>query len=140
MLTIVSQRKWQLFSSILCLAMMWKVTLPMEGTGFSAGRVTGPLFNMADVGILLFAVSLITSFWLRRTSAMLGLGASILSLPLCLLLLAPGPFRRFTGGEWSVPLQSSFVWNMWTIGLLVLLVSTAILCLTNLRHSKSQLG
>jgi len=137
---MVSQRKLQWLGSILCLAMMWKVALPMEGTEFSGGRVTGPLLNMADAGILLFAVSLITSFWFRRTSAMLGLGASILSLPLCLLLLAPGPFRRFAGGEWSVPLQSSFVWNKWTIALIVLLVSTAILCLSNLWRPKSQLG
>jgi len=140
MLTMVSQRKWQWTSSILCLAMMWKVTLPMAGAEFSGGRVIGPLLSMADVGILLFAVSLITWFWVPKTSAMLGLGASILSLPLCLHLLALGPFRRFEGGEWSVPLQFSFVWNKLTIALFVLLVSTAILCLTNLRHPKSQLG
>jgi hypothetical protein len=137
---VSKQRIWQGFGSILCLAMTWKLTLSIEGTEFSGGRVTGLLLNMADVGILLFAASLITSFWLRRTSAIAGLGASILSLPLCLLLLAPGPFRRFAGGEWSVPLHSSFVWNKWTIAWIVLLVLTAIVCLTNLRRPKSQLG
>src|SRR5579864_2971517 len=111
-----------------------------RGYGVFGRTVTGLLLNMADVGILLFAVSLITSFWLRRTSAIAGLGASVLSLPLCQFLLAPGPFRRFAGGEWSVPLQSSFVWNKWTIAWIVLLVLTAIVCLTNLRRPKSQLG
>jgi hypothetical protein len=83
---------WQAIGSILCLAITCRLTWPLDGSEFSGGRITGPLLDMADAGILLFALSLLIGFWLRRIAALAALAATLLCLPLCLLFLAPGPF------------------------------------------------
>jgi hypothetical protein len=127
----------QVLGSILCLAIEWKLTGSLESTEFAGGIVTGPLLHITYAGLLLFTASLLSVLWLGRFSAIAGLLASLLSLPLALLFLAPGPFRHVVGGIWSVPLQSSFVLNEWTVGWFVVLLLTATICVKNLRRQKS---
>lgn len=135
--TVTKQKLAQALGSVLCLAIGWKLTGPLGGSEFSGGSVTGPLLNMADSGALLFVVSLLVLFWLRRVAAVTGLAASLLCLPLCLLLLAPGPFRHLVGGEWSGPPQSSFAWSRWKVGWTIALLATMFVCLRNLASARA---
>ena len=86
----------------------------VDGSEFVGGRITGPLLNLSDAGLLLFCLAVLLLFWFPRFSALIGISASLLVSPLLLYFLAPGPFRRMFRGEWSVPLKSSFAWNTWS--------------------------
>lgn len=123
-------RRWQAIGSILCLVITCRLTWSLDGTEFSGGRITGPLLNMVDAAILLFALSLVGLWW-RRVSAVVALAATLLCLPMSVLFLAPGPFRRVVGGIWSVPLQSNFDWSPWTIAWPIALLATMLVCLLN---------
>lgn len=122
----------QATGSVICLAFTWRLTYGLGGTEFSGGTITGPLLSMSDVAILLFLVSTILVFWLPRTMGLLTTLACLLSLPMCLLFLAPGPFRRTTGGVWSVPLQSNLVLTASTLGWAVILIVTFGVAIWNL--------
>ena len=102
--------------SLICILLSWKLTMALGGTEFSGGRITGPLCSMPEFALLLFTISLILVIRLPRTSAAFVSIAALLCIPLSFLLLAPGPFRRITGGEWTVPLQSNFVLSLWNVG------------------------
>ena len=121
---------------IICIGLNWRLTAGLQGTEFSGGTVTGSLLSMSDLAVLLFVVSLFLVFWMRRTAAaLMGIGA-LLCLPLSLLILAPGLFRKLVGGLWSVPLQSNFTFNKWVIAwFLALLASLVIAIGTLVRHS-----
>lgn len=114
----------QATGSVICLAFTWRLTYGLGGTEFSGGTITGPLLSMSDFAILLFLVSTTLVFWLPRTTALLTALACLFSLPMCLLFVAPGPFRRITGGVWSVPLQSNFVLTIPTLGWALMLIVT----------------
>ena len=109
------QELWQAISCVLCIAVAWVHLDDVGASEFSGGRVTGPLFAMADNGSLLFIPALVLTFFYRRIAAVLGLMASILCLPIYLYFTAPAPFRWVFRGEYSVPLRANFVWNNWAI-------------------------
>ena len=88
---------------------------PVDGSEFVGGRVTGTVFDLGDDGLLLFGLSLLLLFWFPRFSAAIAIIASLLASPLLLDFVAPGPFRRVFKGNWSVHLNSSFVWNTWAV-------------------------
>jgi hypothetical protein len=82
------------------------------------------LLTLYDVGGLLFILSLPLALFYRRIAAAITILASLLCLPLYLYFATPGLFRLVFGGEYSVPLQTNFVWNRWTIfGILVLAIA-----------------
>jgi hypothetical protein len=135
MTTGAKQKLAQAIGCVLCMAISWKLTWRLDGTEFSGGHVTGPLLNMADTGFFLLAISLILLSWLPRIAGATGLAASLLCLPLCLLFIAPGPFRHLVGGEWSAPLQSNFYWSRWTVGWTIALLATILVCLRNAAQS-----
>ncbi len=87
----------------------------LDGSEFVGGRITGPVLDLADAGLLLFGLSLLLLFWFPRVSAAIAIVASVLVSPLFLYFVAPGPFHRMFKGEWSVPLSSNFVWNTWAV-------------------------
>lgn len=122
----------QATGSVICLAFTWRLTYGLGATEFSGGTITGPLLSMSDVAILLFLVSTILVFWLPRTTALLTALACLLSLPMCLLFLAPGLFRRIAGGAWSAPLQSNFMLTTSTVGWAVMLIVTFGVAIWNL--------
>ena len=99
----------QAVACLLCAILIWRYDAPLEGTEFSAGRITGPLLEMANVSILLFAIGLILSFFRSRLSAAVTLGAALLALPLFLYFTCPGPFRYIFKGNYSVPAPQSLV-------------------------------
>lgn len=129
---------------LLCAIVVWRYGADLEGTEFIGGWLTGPLLNLYDVGTFLFVPALLLAFFFRRIAAAFALTASLLCLPLYLYFVAPGPFRSVFRGEYSVPLQASFVWNSWAaLGILTLVVATCV-SLWNLatpaRASKSAPG
>ncbi len=105
----------QAISCAICATIAWHISSGLGETEFSGGRITGPLLNLNNLGILLFATAVILTFLFPRLAAVAGITASLISLPLYFYLMAPGPFRRMFPGEYSVPLQSNFVWNRWLI-------------------------
>jgi hypothetical protein len=83
----------------------------VDGSEFAGGRITGPVLDLGDAGLLLFGLSLLLLFWFPRASAAIAAVASLVVSPLLLYIVARGPFRRVFRGEWSVPLNS----NPWAI-------------------------
>jgi hypothetical protein len=58
---------------------------------FVGGRVTGPLFHMADLAWLLFMVAFVAMFFRRRVGATIALGGCLLWAPLVFYLAARAP-------------------------------------------------
>jgi hypothetical protein len=103
-----------------------------EASELSSGRITGPLVSVFDNGLLLFFLALVMTFFYRKIGAVLGLVAALLCFPLYFYFTVPGLFRSVFRGQWSVPLQSYFVWDMWaTAGILALGIA-AIVCICGL--------
>jgi hypothetical protein len=70
---------------------------------------------MAENGSLIFLGALLLTFLFPRVAATVALLATLLSLPFYLYILMPGPFRWLFKGEYSVPLQSPFMWSTWAV-------------------------
>ncbi len=118
---------WQAISCLLCFIVAWAHLDDVGASEFSGGWLTGPLFKMADYGCTLFFLSLLLTFFSRRIVGVTTLVASLLCMPFYLYFLAPGPFRRVFRGEYSVPLQTSFVWDTWAVaGIVSLLLAIVV--------------
>lgn len=99
----------------------------LENSEFTGGWLTGRLLNASDVGTWLFVAAVALTFPFRRIACGAMLTAALACLPLYLYIVAPGPFRRIVGGEYSVPLQASFVWDVGAIaGICVLILAIAV--------------
>ena len=105
----------QAASCLLYLGVMWRYESGLGGTEFSGGWLTRPLLNLYDVGTLLFVLALLLAFFYRRTAAAVGLIAALLSFPLYLYFIAPGPVRHLFSGAYLAPLRANFVWNQWRV-------------------------
>ena len=114
--------------SILLLAcwLTLRIFNAVDGSEFSGGRITGPIGTMCDVAIVGFFVGIVLAYPFPRVASVISLLASLLSLPLLLYFIAPVPFRTVVRGEYSVPLQSNFVWSKWSLepAIAVLIVIT----------------
>jgi hypothetical protein len=129
---MVTERKLQLAQSLGCLIsaiLMWHYGSDLEGTEFSGGQITGPLLRMGDAGILLFSTAALLNFLYQRIAAVVSLLASLLSLPLYVYFIAPGVFRTFFKGDYSVPAASPFVWDNSAIIALLVMTCTVFLSL-----------
>ena len=87
----------------------------VDGSEFSGGWLTGPILTMCEIAIVIFVVGIVLAYSFPRLAAVSGLLASLLSIPFLLYFIAPGPFRAVFKGEYSVPLQSNFVWSRWSV-------------------------
>jgi hypothetical protein len=105
--------------------LVWRFTFRLYGTEFSGGRVTGPLLEMADIGIILFVLAVILAFVTLRFSATAALIASVITLPLYSYFAFPGLFRQVIKGEYSAPAPEWFVWGPSVIGFVTLLLAAA---------------
>jgi hypothetical protein len=127
------QKLLQAASCLVCVVIAQRNSFALGGTEFSGGRLTGPILDSFEVGSLLFVLALVLTFVRPRIAAALAIVSSLISLPLYLYFTAPSPFRRVFGGEYSVPLQSNFVWDSPAIvGVLAVAVAICI-CIWNLR-------
>jgi hypothetical protein len=112
---------------LICAIMARNYGVGLAGTEFSGGRVTGPLLDLYDIGLLLFVLALLLTFFLRRVAAATCIAASLLCLPLYLYFVAPGPFPRVLGGTYSVPRRSDFVWDRRaSIEILILVIAASV--------------
>jgi len=84
---------------------------PLGASEFSGGTVTGPLVTLHEVSGCLFVASGVMAFVYQRVAAGVALVAWLLSLPLYLYFVAPGPFRIVIPGEYQVLAQAAFAWN-----------------------------
>jgi hypothetical protein len=122
-----TQKLGQAASCLLCVIVAWRHMDDFGASEFSGGWLTGTIFSMFDDGSLAFILAWLLTFFFRRIAAAIALMASLLCLPLYLYITAPGPFRSVFRGEYSVPLQTNFVWDRWAaFGILTLVVATCV--------------
>jgi hypothetical protein len=112
-----------------CTVVLWVHLDDFGASEFSGGRLTGPLFKMADIGSVLFLVALLLTFSLRRIAASIALVATLLCLPFYLYILMPGAYRWIFKGEYSVPLNRPFHWDNWAVVGIISLLFVVILSL-----------
>ena len=108
-------KMWQAIACLACIVVLWIKLDDLGASEFSGGRLTGPLFKMADLSFLLFLLALLLTFFLRRSAATIALAATLLCLPFYLYMLMPGPYRWIFKGEYSVPLSPPFHWDNWAV-------------------------
>jgi hypothetical protein len=126
---VANEKMWQAIACFASTVVLW-VHLDVFGASeFGGGRLTRPLFKMADVGYLLFLLSLLLTFFLRRTAATIAIAATLLCFPFYLYILMPGPYRWIFKGEFSAPLSRPFQWDNWAVVGVFSLVFVAILSL-----------
>lgn len=114
----------QALSCLLCLAVGWPQVDGARASEFIGGAVTGPWFEMAEYGIVLFLLAAILTIFYRRVATAMAVLATLLFMPFYLYFLAPGPLRRVFRGEYSVPLPTPFAWNTWAmVGVLSLVLT-----------------
>jgi hypothetical protein len=119
--------------------MVWGYGTSLEGTEFSGGRLTGLLLDMRDVGLLLFVLALLLTFFYRRFAASITLIACLLCLPLYLYFTYPDLFRRtFPNAKWSAPPPATFLWDDWTVVGIVMMMLTAYVGICGLRRMESK--
>ncbi len=87
----------------------------VDGTEFIGGSVTGPILTMSEFAIIIFVAGIVLVFPFPRVASVIGLLASLLTVPFLLYFIAPGPVRAVFRGEYSVPIQSNFVWSRWSL-------------------------
>jgi hypothetical protein len=126
------RKLWQTGSCLLCVIAERSYSVGLAGTEFSGGRITGPILDSYDVGIVLFVLAALLTFVYPRVAAAAGIGAALMCFPLYFYFTAPGPFRRIFPGEYSVPTHTNFVWDGRAMfGIVTLAVVTSI-CVSNL--------
>jgi hypothetical protein len=131
----ISRSRW--FQAVACLGslpLLWSHLDSIGASEFRGGRVTGILFRLANAASALFILALLMTFLKPRLGAVLGILGSLLGLPLYLYIVVPGSFRRMFPGEYSVPLDRAFVWNVWAFTGIVIAGITAFACLRNFRE------
>ena len=128
---MIAVKKQNLLQGAICLIcgiVLYRFALPLEGTEFSGGTLTGRLLSLSMVSMALFLLAMVVTFFVRRFGALIALAGCILGLPIYLYFVAPGPFRKVFGGNYSVPLQANFVWDSWAVaGILTIATMIAVL-------------
>ena len=119
----------QALACLTCTVVLWVHLDDFGASEFSGGRLTGPLFKMADISSVLFLVALLLTFFLRRIAASIALAATLLCLPFYLYILMPGVYRWIFKGEYSVPLNRPFHWDNWAVVGMISLLFVVILSL-----------
>ena len=112
---VTKQKLWVVICCFSCELVAVRYQLVLSSSEFSGGRVTGPLLNFHSVGAAALILAALLTPLVRRAAAAIVLAGSLLCLPLYLLFVAPGPFRRIVGGEWKTPLLSNYVWDGWAL-------------------------
>lgn len=121
-----------IFALLLAGWLMLRIYFALDGSEFMGGTVTGPIFKMCEAAIVFFIVGIALAYPWPRIGSVLGLVASLLSLPILVYFIAPGPFRAVFKGEYSVPIQSSFVWDTWSLPPAIAVLTLILISVWNL--------
>ncbi len=84
---------------------------------------------------MVFTMGIVLAYPFPRIASLISLLASFLSLPILLYYIAPGPFRAVFKGEYSVPLQSNFVWAKGLLEPVFAILSVVAISVLNLLSS-----
>jgi hypothetical protein len=126
------QNLWQSTAFLACAGVLRIHLGDFGASEFSSGWLTGKILTMADIGALLFLSALVFAIFVPRVGAIVGLEAIVLCLPFYLYVVMPGAYRRLFKGEYSVPLQRTFVWNSWAIAGIITLIFAAVFSIRRL--------
>jgi hypothetical protein len=116
---LTQQKFLQAGAGLVYAVVTWRYGAPLWDSEFAGGWLTGKLLGLEAVGMLLLAVSVLLTVLLPRICAVGILISGLISLPLYLFFLAPGPFRWVFRGDHSVPALGIFVWDNWSGAALV---------------------
>jgi hypothetical protein len=126
----VKHTKEAFIASATCLIsviLVFRFAVPIEAAEFGGGGVTRHLVDLEEIGVLLFVVAIVLSFLYARLASIAAITACFLCLPFYIYFIIPGLFRRILPGEYSIPLQTYFVWNTWAvIGLFSMVLTFAV--------------
>ncbi len=116
---------------MLCVFLALQVTDGLDGTEFSGGWLTGPLLSMADVGMILFLVAIVTTFLFPRIAAGLGLVSSLFGLPLYCFFVSPLLFASVfaRGHEFKVQPVAGFHWHLWPVSAILAVAIASYICI-----------
>jgi hypothetical protein len=95
------EKTLQAIACLTCTVVLWFHLDDFGASEFSGGRLTGPLFKMADLGSVLFLLALLLTFFLRRTAATIALAATLLCFPFYLYVLMQGPTDGIPAPAWT---------------------------------------
>lgn len=129
---LTRQNVWQAIALLASAGVLWIHLGDFGASEFSGGWLTGKILTMADTGALLFLSALVLTIFVPRAGAIVALVAIVLYLPFYLYVVMPGPYRRIFKGEYSVPLQTAFVWNSWAIAGIITITLAAALSIRRL--------
>ncbi len=124
----------QLISCFSCSIVLWVRLDSIGASEFRGGSLTGPLFEMADIAGFIFLVALLLTFLNPRFGGVLAIASCLLILPFYFYFVAPALFRRLFPGEYSVPLQTNFIWDSWAIAGIAIAAFTVMVCISTLRR------
>ena len=77
---IKKQELWLTASCLLCVVVGWAHVDDPGASEFLGGRLTGPLFEMAEFGMILFVVASLLTFFFQRVATPMALVASFLCI------------------------------------------------------------
>lgn len=118
---IAGQKLLQAVCCAVCAVLTWRYSLILDGSEFSGGALTGRVLAFHNIAAYMFGLALLLTFIYRRIAAGIVIAASLFALPLYLYFVAPGVFRRVVRGEYSIPVQATFVWDKWAIWIILAL-------------------
>src|SRR5271165_1296142 len=105
------------------------LSVKLDGTELSGGRVTGPVLSAALSAAILLVLALALSFLWLRVAAACALVAAVLCLPLYLWLTLPGLFQWIVPGNYTVPYGAgTFFWDGWSVAGVVSIAFLAWVC------------
>lgn len=125
---------------LVCIVMLFQYGTGLENSEFSGGSITGVLLRLYDAGLLLFVPVLLLTLFFPRIAAVLGLFATLLSLPVFLYVAFPATFRYFFPGNYSVPLIPGYFPDKWTILGLIMLAMALLLNVRTLSRQTAGAG
>jgi hypothetical protein len=130
-ITLKTRQAFQTATFLLCISLALRITSGLDGTEFSGGWLSGPLLSMTDIGIGLFMLAIVWTFFSQRVAAAIGLVSSLFCLPLCCFFIAPVPFARIFahGHGFKVQPAPGFHWHTWSVAALLAVVVAGYNCI-----------
>jgi hypothetical protein len=89
---LIGSRLNKVFLTLMILVSLWllgRSTTGLDGTEFSGGRLTGPMLDTCETGMLALIVAVALLYWFPRLSTSIALVGGLCCLPLPMYFFAP---------------------------------------------------